>query len=65
MYIITLFKQLQDERQQLNNRITELTNNFTSEKNRTYDLQSRLEAVERDLWFKIDLLSKELEVKLN
>jgi len=56
-------KQLQDERQQLNNRITELTNNFTSEKNRTYDLQSRLEAVERDLWFKIDLLSKELEVE--
>jgi len=57
------FKQLQDERQQLNNRITEITNNFTSEKNRTYDLQSRLEAVERDLWFKIDLLSKELEVE--
>ena len=42
--------------------LTDITRKFTSEKNRNYDLAAKLEALERDLWFKIKLLTSELEV---
>jgi len=55
--------QLQDERNQLGVKLTEITSKFTSERNRNYDLTAKLESLERDLWFKIKLLTSELEVE--
>ena len=54
---------MQDERNQLGVKLTEITSKFTSERNRNYDLTAKLESLERDLWFKIKLLTSELEVE--
>ena len=40
-----------------------MTNKYSSERNRNSDLASRLEGLERELWFKIKLLTGELEVE--
>ena len=40
-----------------------MTNKYSAERNRNSDLSSRLEGLERELWFKIKLLTGELEVE--
>merc|ERR1712154_706316 len=41
----------------------EMTGKYAAERNRSSDLASRLESLERELWFKIKVLSGELEIE--
>jgi len=58
-------KQLEDEKLRLQNRISEITVDYTGEKNKVYDLKFKIDSLERDLKLKIGLLSSELEVWKN
>lgn len=40
-----------------------MTSKFAAERNRSSDLASRLESLERELWFKIKVLTGELEIE--
>ena len=40
-----------------------MTSKFSAERNRSSDLASRLESLERELWFKIKVLTGELEIE--
>ena len=60
-----LFQQLEDEKLRLQNRISEITVDYTGEKNKVYDLKFKIDSLERDLKLKIGLLTSELEVYQN
>ena len=56
-------QQLGDEKVYLDTKLAEMTGKYAAERNRSSDLASRLESLERELWFKIKVLSGELEIE--
>jgi len=61
--ILPLFyklKRLQDEIKYLTSELNAITNAFAAEQNRSQDLSAKLDSLEKDLRFKIDVLGSEL-----
>ena len=56
-------QQLGDEKVYLDTKLAEMTGKYAAERNRNSDLASRLDSLERELWFKIKVLSGELEIE--
>ena len=63
MLSIFYFQQLGEEKVSLDGKLAEMTRNCSAERNRSSDLASRLESLERELWFKIKVLTGELEIE--
>merc|ERR1712154_69914 len=55
--------QLGEEKVYFDNKLRDMTSKFLAERNRSSDLASRLESLERELWFKIKVLNGELEIE--
>ena len=63
MLSIFYFQQLGEEKVSLESKLADKTRNYSAERNRSSDLASRLESLERELWFKIKVLTGELEIE--
>ena len=60
---ILYLQQLGDEKIYLNSKLADMTSKYSAERNRSSDLGSRLDSLERELWFKIKVLTGELEIE--
>ena len=56
-------QQLAEEKVYLDTKLADMTSKYSAERNRSSDLGSRLESLERELWFKIKVLTGELEIE--
>ena len=61
--LILYLQQLGEEKVYLDTKLADMTRNYSVERNRSSDLASRLESLERELWFKIKVLTGELEIE--
>ena len=56
-------QKLKGDKVVLESKLGELTNSWVMEKNRNYDLLMKLETLERDFLFKIDILGSQLNME--